>query len=108
MRNFIRILFVCSALPIMAVDCRSDVKALGEISEAQKAIVLFAGDPAVDGCGWLLDIENKLYAPVNLNPKFQVDSLGVTVKYEVQPGTWNCGWRTPGYQKIEIKEIKEI
>ncbi|ADQ18084.1 hypothetical protein [Leadbetterella byssophila] len=108
MKIFIRILLVCSALPIMAVDCRSDVKALSEISEVQKAVIVFAGDPAVDGCGWLLNIENKLYAPVNLNAKFQVDSLTVSVKYEIQSGTWNCGWRSPGYQKIDIKEIKEF
>ncbi len=104
MKNFARFFLGCFVLAIVTVNCQRDT--LGKILKEERALVVFLGDPSVDGCGWLLDIENSLYAPVNLEPGFQVDSLAVTVKYEIQSGTWNCGWRTSGYQKIKIKEIK--
>ncbi|MFD2520583.1 hypothetical protein [Emticicia soli] len=108
MRDFIKILLVVCASPIMLVSCRNEVAALDEISEAQKAIVVFEGDPAVDGCGWLLSVKDKFYYPVNLSSQYQVDSLEVTVKYEIQSTKWTCGWRSPGYEKIEIKEIRKL
>jgi hypothetical protein len=92
----------------MAFGCRNEIAPTNEIAGTQKAIVVFGGDPSVDGCGWLLSIDDKLYYPVNLKAAYQVDSLKVSVKYETQTGTWNCGWRNPGYEKIEIKEISQL
>jgi hypothetical protein len=97
-----------SVLPIMPVGCRNDMEPADEFSGTQKAIVLFEGDPSVDGCGWLLSVNNKLYYPVNLQAAYHVDSLRVSVKYEVKTGTWTCGWRTPGYEKIEITQIHAL
>jgi len=108
MKNFIKILLIFSVLPIMVINCQNEVAALEKISETPKATIVFAGDPSVDGCGWLLSIENKLYHPVNLASDYKVDSLKVSIKYELQSGTWTCGWRSPGYENIEIKEIKKL
>lgn len=68
-------------------------------------LILYYGDPAVDGCGWVIEVKDTTYYPTNLDPKFQKDNLEVTVNYRILSSTWNCGWRDPGYQEIELSKI---
>ncbi len=70
-------------------------------------MVVYEGDPSVDGCGWLIQHGENFYSPVNLDPDFKTDSLKIILSYRTLESTWNCGWRTPGYVQIEIVEIKK-
>lgn len=76
-------------------------------SQNMAGLVLFFGEPAVDGCGWLIQVDTAYYSPINLEPEFKVDSLNVNLDFELQPDRWRCGWRQPGYQKIQILKIEK-
>jgi hypothetical protein len=103
-KNFI---FLCGIIVISSFNCsKTNLK-----SSEQKDVsgmVLFQGDPAVDGCGWLIKIDTMMYSPINLSANFQKDSLKVILGYERLNSTWNCGWRIPGYYQIKIINIQKI
>jgi len=71
-----------------------------------KGIILFRGDPATDGCGWLIEINNVEYKPQNLESIFQKEGLVVVLDFDTLNSIWNCGWREPGYQEINIVKMK--
>lgn len=73
------------------------------------AIVLDFGSPSVDGCGFVLEIEGKIYFPVNLEEKYQVDKKEVRLQYRVLGDMQTCGFPHSGveYQKISIREIRD-
>jgi len=71
-----------------------------------EGLVLYYGDPAVDGCGWIIQINKVDYSPVNLDAKFQKDSLKIVLDYQILKSTWNCGWQGSGIQQIKIGNIK--
>jgi hypothetical protein len=97
-----KICFIQALIIIAAFSCNKDEP---EVIDSQQGLVLFHGDPAVDGCGWLIEIGEEMYSPVNLKSEFQKDSLGVIVDYKILSSEWNCGWREPGYRQIEILNI---
>lgn len=93
-----------------ALSCESHSTLNNIAPEGQSevsAIVVYGGDPAVDGCGWLIQHGENLYSPVNLASDFKGDSLKVVLSYKVLESTWNCGWREPGYKQIEVLKIKK-
>lgn len=106
--NICRIL-VLSLFGLYAFSCESK-PSLDKIPEGQSdvsALVFYEGDPAVDGCGWLIQHDQDSYSPVNLDSVFKIDSLKVVLSYKILESTWNCGWRQPGYKEIEILEINK-
>ena len=74
--------------------------------QIQNGLVLNYGEPALDGCGWVIQLNKVDYSPVNLDAKFQKDSLKVAVEYQILKSTFNCGWGGHGYQQIKITSIK--
>lgn len=97
-----KICLIPALMVLTAFSCNKDepVKL-----NSHQGIVLFSGDPAVDGCGWMIEIGQEKYSPVTLKSEFQIDSLGVIVDYNILSTEWNCGWREPGYRQIEILNI---
>ena len=71
-------------------------------------LILYYGDPAVDGCGWMIEINKVIYSPITLDDAFKKDSLKVILDYQTLSTTWNCGWRNPGYPQIKISNIKQL
>ncbi len=97
---FLLLLPLCVAM--LGGGCEDEEKLDMKNSEG---LVLYYGDPSVDGCGWMIKIDTTVYSPINLDSIFQKDSLEIILNYDTLISTWNCGWRDPGYQEIEIKEI---
>lgn len=56
-----------------------------------EALVLYTGEPEVDGCGYMLKIGDEQYKPLNLSPQHQTDSLELLIEYEVDPTGFHCG-----------------
>ncbi len=102
--DVISLLFIL-VLVFEIFGCKQNSEEVG--SQYQKGLILYLGDPAVDGCGWMVQVNDSLYSPINLDPKFQVESLKVTLNYTVLSSTWKCGWRTPGYKEINIGSIQK-
>jgi len=71
------------------------------------AIVLYEGDPAVDGCGFFLLIDEKKYKPVVLDPEFSQDGLEVYIEYQLLDIQWVCNWQENKYGQIQIISIKK-
>ena len=97
-----KICLIPALVIIAAFSCNKDEPVQ---LNSQQGLVLYFGDPAVDGCGWLIEIGEEKYSPVNLKSEFQIDSLGVIVEFKILSSEWNCGWREPGYRQIEILNI---
>src|SRR4051812_28552754 len=52
---------------------------------AVNATILYTGDPAADGCGWLIkpDNENATFKPVNLSDDYKKNNTKVTIFYTI-------------------------
>lgn len=74
--------------------------------QSASALILYYGDPSVDGCGWLISTDENIYAPTNLDSIYHSDSLRVILDYDTLFSSWNCGWRNSGYKEIKIYNIK--
>jgi hypothetical protein len=64
-------------------------------------------EPAADGCGWKININEKEYHPINLDDKYKIDGLSINIKYNLLSSFWECSqWTARKYQEIEIMETK--
>ena len=64
----------------------------------------FYGEPASDGCGWVVKASETIYMPKNLLPEFYTDSLKVRINYRVLERV-NCGLLKDAHPSIFIEEI---
>jgi hypothetical protein len=104
--TFRLIIFLCGIIGITAYSCGKDEKKMSSQKQNVSGMVLYFGEPAVDGCGWLIKIDSVIYSPISLDSMFKKDSLKVILDYDILNSAWNCGWREPGFLQIEIKNIK--
>ncbi|MFH0762000.1 MAG: hypothetical protein V2A67_10910 [Bacteroidota bacterium] len=72
------------------------------------ATVVFMGAPEVDGCGWLILIDEEYYYPVNLDDEYRIDSLAIQIKYYYDPIEYRCGRGGTRYPSIRITASKTI
>jgi hypothetical protein len=88
--------------------CKSKKGAVSDTAcnSCEDAIIRNYGDPALDGCGWVVDVSSIIYMPKNLLPEFYVDSLNVRIKYNVVERV-NCGMVKDAHQAIFIEEIQK-
>ncbi|WP_419802239.1 hypothetical protein [Mucilaginibacter sp.] len=72
------------------------------------AMVLYAGNVASDGCGWLLKIDNSnaVFSPLNLPNLLKTDSLQVTVSYNLLNTKFNCSTGN-NFTQIKINSIRK-
>lgn len=73
----------------------------------ENGLILDFGDPAVDGCGWVIEINTTTYKPLDLGSEFQKDSLRVEINYNIQNTMADCGLAQNVYPYIHIIDIKE-
>lgn len=60
-----------------------------------EGLTYYAGNPSMDGWGWLIKTDSAVYAPVDLEATFQLDSLSITFNFSKLNTNWICGWREP-------------
>jgi hypothetical protein len=70
--------------------------------------VVFAGDTSYNGCGFLINILNQKYKPVNLNEEFKEPDIWVTLEYRILNQQFSCNDPVEQYFKIEILEIDKL
>ncbi|NQV52109.1 MAG: hypothetical protein HQ500_02950 [Flavobacteriales bacterium] len=63
------------------------------------------GDPAVDGCGWVIEINQIIYKPTDLPMAYQVDELEVEIKYAVLKEWASCGRVADAFSQVELRKI---
>jgi hypothetical protein len=93
------------AIPVIS-SCKSKQGVVNDssCSTCEDAVIRDFGDPALDGCGWVVDVSSIIYKPQNLLPKYRIDSLEVRIKYEVLDSV-NCGLVKNAHSTIFIEEI---
>jgi hypothetical protein len=101
-KRILRVIIILFFL-IEGIGC--DSKTESEFHK-QNGLVLYYGSPAVDGCGWVIQINKVDYSPVNLDENFQKSGLKVVVDYQILTSTFSCGDGVGRYQQIKIVSIK--
>jgi len=82
----------------------------------REGLVRDFGSPAVDGCGWVIIVNDSIYAPVewNLDEKFCKNNLKIYIDYKKLSTFRDCNWWSQGqyddpyhvYPEIKILTIK--
>ena len=70
----------------------------------QEAVIYWLGEPAVDGCGWVVSFDDINYSPDTLAESFKVDSLPVWIDYTLIGQRAPVCWGAIDY--IQIDDIK--
>ena len=98
--------FIIITSLIFFSSCKSKKETLSHASceSCEDAIIRFYGEPASDGCGWVVKASDTIYMPKNLLPEFYTDSLKVRIKYKVLERV-NCGLLKDAHLSIFIEEI---
>jgi len=96
--TFILIISGCKSKEGLIID--------GDCISCVDAKVRFLGDPALDGCGWVIKISSENHTPTNLPPEFTVDGLEVRIKYK-ELDLVNCGMVKDAHHAIILEEIKK-
>ena len=100
------ILWISTLLLLTAgAGCEKNTEKLD--TRKAEAIIDYA-NPATDGCGWLVLINNKPYFPVNLADEYKIDKLKVSVDYQLLDSKYTCwpGTLIPEIKIITIKKLK--
>ena len=85
--------------------CKEDKELIVQKDEA----IIHYSNPATDGCGWLISINEKEYHPVNLNESFKINGQKVNLSYKVLQSNWKCEqWNVRFYQELEIITITKF
>ena len=105
MKNRAIIIFeIFLLLLLYIVGCKEEEKNKTEdILQSQHAIITYA-DPATDGCGWVINIDNTEYHPINLNETYKINGLEISIKYSLLLSEWEC----PQWEPRRFKQIKII
>ena len=95
-------------LSLLILICIFIISACEKEGEFVNAVILDGGDPALDGCGWLIEISSVSYKPQNLPDIFKVDSMEVEIKYNKLNTKADCGFAQDVFDEISLDEIKEL
>ena len=83
---------------------RPEPKATGPFN----AIIMWYGEPAVDGLGWVLKIDSqKIEKPSNLAKDFQVNGLKVNLTYEPSNEKFPCFCAQGFIYMVRITSIRK-
>ena len=105
--KIISILLIVAGSLFSILSCDSE-----ENITFKEGLVRNFGSPTVDGCGWVIIVNDTIYAPVGCvlkEDEFCIDYLKVYVKYRNLASFRDCCWWGPCsrvYPEVEILSIK--
>lgn len=68
--------------------------------------VIWSGNFEVDGCGWLISMQDSIYKPTNLPSEYQIDNLEVSMIYKLLETTFYCDSQAKDFKNIEVLSIR--
>lgn len=98
-------LLIALILSMITLCCSQEKNVDGIMISAK---IVYEGDPATDGCGWLASIKDTLYKPVNLPEEFKVDNYPILISYEKLTSKACNWWGLPNDSISGITEINII
>ncbi|UCS91817.1 hypothetical protein KZP23_13855 [Echinicola marina] len=93
-------LFIVLFLAVFFSACTDDDRPVLQV----EAKIVDGGNPAVDGCGWLMEINGENYKPKSLKEQFQIDGLEVILFYSTT-GVSYCGMGSNELTSIAVDKI---
>lgn len=101
--KYLKLTYLLLTSLLLSSSCEKD-----SITTIQdKATILYEGDPAVDGCGYFLLIEENKFKPIELKSEFSVEGLIVNVEYQLLDAKWACNWQENKFNQIKIINISK-
>ncbi|MDX2360143.1 MAG: hypothetical protein QNK23_05020 [Crocinitomicaceae bacterium] len=94
------------AISFLSLLLFSSCKKDPTIQPVESATIRYYGDPAVDGCAWVVVFENYTFKAINLPENFKVDNLEVQVEYIVLDSWAGCGLEAATFLHIDITNIQ--
>ena len=85
-----------STLLILA-SCSKEHTSPEELITPTKATIDYMGDPALDGYGWVIRVDNDFEIPDNLSNEFKVDEMEINVVYKKTDKLYPCRCTNPKY-----------
>ena len=70
--------------------------------------IIYEGDTASGGCGFLIKILNEKFKPLDLAIDYQEPNLWVTLKYRILNTRYSCNSPIEQYFEIEVLEIQNL
>jgi hypothetical protein len=106
-KQFTFIIIFIFALPVLTtLSCKKQPINWGGITA--NATVIDTGNPMLDGCGWLIDIDgtNDRYSPTNLPDSYKTANLKVHISYKILLTRFQCGMvANNGFTQIQLDAI---
>lgn len=97
-RKLLRLIPLCALVGFTACDKDKNMV---------DAIVVDTGDITYEGCGYLLELEDKaLLQPLDLPSAYQHDGIKVKVEYSHTGIQDTCDYGTVIYDLVDIERIK--
>ena len=102
--KYTSLIAVTAFLIVSACKSNDAAATASSCGSCEDAVIRYFGDPALDGCGWVVEVASTIYMPNNLTSEFHRDSLKVKLKYTILDRV-NCGLVKDAYPAISIEEI---
>jgi len=103
MKNPIIIIAV-SILILFSISCEKEDEE--NLTDFVSAKIIDGGAVEVDGCGWIVRIDDVNYHPVNLPANFRENELSVKIRYHEDSSEYVCGIGALEILSICIEEIE--
>jgi hypothetical protein len=100
-------ILILMAMSLLTDSCSKEDFCSGGYGTSE-ALVLDSGEPDAGGCGWLIQVNDSLFYPVNLEEQFKKDQLPVMIAYGNSKETYQCGENGGSYPAIGILCIKKL
>jgi glutaredoxin-related protein len=89
----------------LQVEYRFDIPDNRNLKVAE---IIYAGAPEVDGCSWLIRIDDTFYHPENLADNFKTENLPVMVDFIETREIFRCGRGGVSYKTIRILQMEQM
>jgi len=112
-------IFKITAIVLLLAGYFSSISSCGVEKKAEEnptienaiGMVRDFGSPAVDGCGWVIEVDDAIYAPVRwaLDEEFCQEGLKISLDFKKLSSVRDCNWwKSPNYPRDNSRIYPEI
>lgn len=109
-----RYLVMLLVIRFVIIGCSTSTEN-GDKIITKEAVLIWSGAQAVDGCGFFIEIENKIYKPENEDiipnefENYSITSILITFEYLNKEIEYDCGFshlKTEGIVIVALRKIE--
>ena len=99
--------YLMITLLLFSFSCKKRSASLQCDETLKDATIIFTGSPALDGCGYMIQIDGAGYIADNLDEAFQKPDLKVNICYKLNRDPTACGIADIAVPYIHILDIRK-